>query len=212
MAKKRGDGNPGVPNLEGARGGLLKERAQYDAKKEAYEGMEEKLSAEFTAGLDASLSDDDRDVLLEGDIVAITQMVDAKRQAYVGDRLADEQKELELFESELEKKEMQLEDLGAEASFREGHPDLDTEGFAAYLKGEMSPNKREELLAAAEGDKVKFLGLVAEQFLESTGAAPKGVVELPTDISDIAGATGDIDSGDGFEDDVDNDYLAQVGL
>jgi len=210
MDKKPSGSKAELPDLEGVKQQLLKERAQYDAKKEAFEGLEEKLNKEFESGLDASLSDEERDVILEGNVLDIARMIDAKRQAFVGDRVNDERKELELMEDALEQKEERIEDLEAEASFRKGHPDLDTDGFAEYLRGEMSPNQREKFLAESKGDKVKFLGLAAKAFLESMGTMPDDDPKLPTDISNIAGATGDVDND--TDDTPDNDYLASVGL
>ena len=62
MDKKSSGGKVELPDLKGVKQQLLKERAQYDAKKEAFDGLSDKLSKEFEDGLDASLSDDERDV------------------------------------------------------------------------------------------------------------------------------------------------------
>jgi len=212
MDKKKVEQSTNAPDLGSIQGVLAKERAQYDAKKEAFEGLEEKLEGEFRAGLDASLNDEEREVMeLDGDVGAQYDLIMSKRQSFISDKLADEQAELEAFEEALEKKELQLEDLRAESAFREGHPDLDKEGFVAFLKGKITPDEREELIKSSEGDRAKFLGLVAEKFLESMGAVKEEDPDLPTDISDIAGATGDLDGGDELADE-DDSFAADSGL
>ena len=203
---------PGMPDLDSAQKLLAKERAKYEAKKDAFEGMEEKLEAEFKANLDSLLSDEEREILeLDGDPGKQYDLLMSKRRAFVDDKIADEKAELEAFEEALEKKETVLEDLRAEAAFREENPDLDADGFAEYLNpetGKLSPYERAELIKASEGDRVKFLGLAAEKFLKATGAKKEGEeADLPTDMGDIAGETGDVDSGDGG---VETDDLADV--
>lgn len=210
--KMKGEQNGNVLDLDAIEKVLAKERAQYDAKKEAFEGLEGKLEQEFRAGLDASLNEDERDIMeLGGDVGAQYDLIMEKRNAFVGERLSTEKMELEVFEEELGKKETQLDDLRAESTFKEGYPDLDEESFIAFLKGQIKPDDREEMIKTSEGDRSKFLGLAAEKFLESTGTRKDEDPDLPTDISGIPGETGDIDSGDNVADENDS-FAADSGL
>ena len=217
MDKNKKSEMQGSPDLDSIAKDLLKERAQYEAKKDDYDGLEARLEEEFKASLNASLTEDERDVLdLDGDPIAQYDLLMSKRKAFVDDKLEDEKLELDAFGEAISQKEEQLDELRAEVAFREAHPDLDVDGFTAYLdpeNGKLSPFERGELIKASDGDRVKFLGLVAEKFLKQSGVPEDAEdADIPTDISDVAGETGDVENEDGKPGNKDDAYMRSIGL
>ena len=199
-------------NLAEARKALDKSIAELELKKDTYEGLEDSLLDSFKAGLEASLSEDENDVILENNPVDIFEMMEAKRKIFIDDALAAEQEEIRVFEDQIEDEEMKLHLLETEQSFRSENPDLDVDGLVEYLKQDISPRKKAELLKAADGDNVKFLGLAAESYLESIGEGNVATPDVGVDISGVVGEIGDLDNGDGMDGDEDADYLAKIGL
>ena len=199
-------------NLAEARKALDKSIAELELKKDTYEGLEDSLLDSFKAGLEASLSEDENDVILENNPVDIFEMMEAKRKIFVDDALAAEQEEIRAFEDQIEDEEVKLHLLETEQSFRSENPDLDVDGLVEYLKQDISPRKKAELLKAADGDNVKFLGLAAESYLESIGEGNVATPDVGVDISGVVGEIGDLDNGDGMDGDEDADYLAKIGL
>ena len=205
-----------MPNENGVdiaalRNATMKKRAQYEALKEDFEGMNTKLTAEFEKQLKSSLTPEEEDVVLGGDINEIAQMIDAKKKVYVDDVVEDKRLELEAFEDAIEKEEDELEDLDAEMSFRESNPDLDAEGFAAWLKGKVAPDDLAQMQKEAEGDRTKFLTLAHAKYAEQSGQANTEEPDLPSDINGVAGEKGDLDKGNNL-DVVDDDFTSIMGL
>ena len=201
----------GIPDLEGMKRDLAKKRAQLDVRKESREGMKDSLTAAYKKEIASNLSDDENDIILEGDAVAIAELFETKRQAMVEDRLEDEDKEIELFEEALEDAEVQYGLIETESGFRESNPDLDIEGFEEYLKNDLSPREKQALLEESEGDQTVFLGKVAEKYLAVNGEDDGEEAAMPSDLSDIPGAGGDLDdnTNNSSEDDA---YLTSIGL
>lgn len=193
---------------------IEKEKLVYETRKENFVNLQEKLEKDFEANLVNSLSDKEKEVFDEGDIIEINTLLNQKRKVAIDDIIEKERDALEKQEDTLEEQEDKLDDLEAEDKFKEANPDIDTEGFKAYIdpeKGKLTPFERKEFYEQANGDKVKFLGLVAQAFLESTGTTPPKKAKLPTDVKKVAGATGDIDDGKNNEDE-DSQFMASIGL
>jgi len=199
-------------NLAEARKALDRSIAELELKKESYEELEASLLDQLKSGLEASLSEGENDVILENNPVDIFEMMEAKRKIFVDDALAAEQEEIRAFEDQIEDEEVKLHLLETEQSFRSENPDLDVDGLVEYLKQDISPRKKAELLKAADGDNVKFLGLAAESYLESIGEGNVATPDVGVDISGVVGEIGDLDNGDGMDGDEDADYLAKIGL
>ena len=182
-----------MPDLDGIKRDLAKKRAQLDARKEARDGMKDSLTAAYKKEIASNLSDEENDIILEGDAVPIAELFETKRQAMVDDRLEDEDKEIELFEEALEDAEVQYGLIETESGFRESNPDLDMDGFEEYLKNDLSPREKQALLEESEGDQTVFLGKVAEKYLAVNGGEYGKEAAILSDLSDIPGAGGDLD-------------------
>jgi len=193
---------------------IAQERQAYETQKENFKTLEETLEAEFKASLPTLFTQEERDVLdLDGDPIAQYELLQAKRDIAVTQKVEEARATLEAFEDEIEAKEQQLEDLEAEDTFSTNHPDLDKEGFASWLQGDVAPNIREEIIQASGGDKVVFLGLMAKRFLEERGIDPSASSQndpnLSTNLLGIAGETGDIDKNATSQDDA---FARDAGL
>lgn len=198
-------------DLAAAEGQLNKEIAKFENAKEAYDTMEADLEENFKKDLDSLLSDEEREIMLDVDNVAGQyELMMQKRKAYVTDKMDEEKAVLEAFESDIEQKQAQIQTLKAEESFRQNHPDSDFEKMQEFFDEDLTTREKKELLGKAEGDPEALMKLVHDAYVEKSGTPNEEDVELPTDLSDIAGETGDLDNGDGDVDDA--DYLASVGL
>ncbi len=194
---------------------LNKERAQYDVAKENYEGLEAKLEEDFLKELPNLLSEEERDILeLDGNVVDQYKILLGKHNAFVEDKLEEEKLALDAFATEIEKKTETLQSLEAEDAFMEKYPDVDFEAMSHFFQEEMSRSQVEAAKkAAVEGD-----GDDHELFMEQIMNAHKGSTvkiedeetDLPADLSEIPGETGDID-GDVETNEADMAYLRAIG-
>lgn len=187
-------------DIEALRKRVLKKRAQYEALKEEFEGMSDKLIAEFEKQLNSSLSDEEQDILLEGDALKVAKMIDKKRKVYVDDVLEEKRLELEAFEDAIEKEEEQLEDLEAEATFRASNPDVDVDGFATWLKRKVTPEELEAMQKESGGDRAKFLEIAHALYAKRNATTQTNTPDLPSDMHAVAGEKGDVD-GDALAND-----------
>ena len=75
---------------------------------------------------------------------------------------------------------------------------------------QLNAEQKGKFLKDAGNNHDKFLDLVNKEFI-SKDKPNNPPADLPTDLNGIAGATGDIDNGDGMSDE-DDSYARQAGL
>jgi len=194
MAKKEEEQKNSGVNLAEIRKQLDKQRAKYELEKENFANLRDKLEEEFKANLNSLLSDEERDILdLEDDPVKKYEVLEQKRKEFIDDKLEAAKKELEAMEKLIDENEDKYRALEIEQKFRQEHPDIDADGFAVWLKDEISPRLKREMLEEAGGDQLKFLGLAAQKFLELNSKEEAQEAQLPQDLHDIAGESGNVD-------------------
>jgi len=211
--KPSGDG--GKMTVADAEAQLNKERAQYDVAKESYEGLEAKLEEDFKKELPNLLNEEERDALeLDGDVAKQYDILFGKRKAFIDDKLEEEKLALDAFATELEEKAEALQALKAEDRFREKYPDADFEAMSAFFQNEMSPAQIAAVKKASiegEGDDHElFMEQIMNAYKASMVKPEEEEADLPADLSEIPGETGDID-GDIETNEADMAYLRAIG-
>lgn len=205
VATKKPEGTVSVADAESQ---LNKDIAKYENAKEAFGTLKERLESEFEANLDSSLSDEERDIMdLDGDTVDKYKLIMEKHKAYVDDKIEEERLALEQFEDDIERKQQVVQTLKAEEEFKTKNPDSNFEEVSEFFNEDMTARERNKLIEEAGGDHEKLMTLVHDAYVAKNGGGKEEEAELPTDLSGVAGETGDIDSGDGDARDVGVSHL-----
>ncbi|MDD2290668.1 MAG: hypothetical protein PHV52_00180 [Aliarcobacter sp.] len=130
-----------------------------------------------------------------------------KFEAFRDEKLSVKKNELDTFGQELESRKKQYSLVSAQNAFLKENPKVDMEVFADFIQNDMTPRKKQELLATAKDDKSEFLKLAYEEFKKVNGQE-ENEDKLPPDLNSLSG----MGSGS-FDNNPDNNkVLRQIGL
>lgn len=131
-----------------------------------------------------------------------------KFEAFRDEKLSVKKNELDTFGQELESRKKQHSLVSAQNAFLKENPKVDMEVFADFIQNDMTPRKKQELLATAKDDKSEFLKLAYEEFKKVNGQE-EDEDKLPPDLNSLNGlsAKNTMDLDDIGRD----DYLRSIG-
>ena len=201
-----------LSELELAKKAIAKDRGRYEAAKDSFDSMKEKLDGDFKSQLSASLSEEEQEIFELGDPLAIDEILQSKRESFIDEKIEEERLALEEFEKQISENEAHVAELEVSSAFAADNPDMDMEGFSDWVQKGISPNAMDEYLKKSDGDKAALYALLAKGYAAETGQKKEESPDLTTDLSNVPGEKGDIDNGDDVDEDADDAYLRSVGL
>ncbi len=204
--------------IAAAEANLSRDKDQLEQAKEQFDQFSISLKDNFANTLESTLSDDERTQIEDGSIKDKWNILNSKYQTEVQGKIDEGKEKLNALEDQLIVKTTALENRKLDLKIADDNPDLDLEAFAEWTKNDISPRVLQELTEASGGDGQKFAQLIVEKYKEISESGKgkeegkekgKGK-EMPKDLSDVPGESGNIDNGDGTTD-VDDDFLDQSG-
>ena len=188
-------------DLAKAKEEFLQEKALVANARKEFEGLRDKLEADFEKELPSLLSDEEKDILdLDGDPVKQWQILNAKHKDYVDAKVEAARAELERAEDELEEKEKALAVHEAQEQFKNSNKELDFDAMVDWFENDLPNREKQKLIEESGNDHIKFLEIIKEAFEVANGK--KGSKEkkeeepkLPKDINSVAGTSGDLNMG-----------------
>lgn len=213
---------PTAEELAAAEARIGKDKEQLQAMKDNFEQTKADLEANFEKNLESMLTPQEKTAVEDSSPQEQWQIYATKYKSEVEDKIDVMREQIDAFEDNLYKYQLALENRKIDMKVVGDNPDLDLQAFHEWVSNDLTPRMQAELLAAAGKDKAKFAELLVAKYIEVIGAsegkpAPAGEEEkkeddMPTDISNIAGETGDIDNNDGDVDTDNNDFLSKSGM
>lgn len=192
---------------------IVNDKTKYETMKQGFANLKQKLEEGFEANLEAILDEKTKEVLDEATPQEQWKMLKAKYTELVETKIEEAREQMEAFEEALFNKQLVLENRKLDLALSEENPELDMEAMVAWLHKDLTPRQLEDLLTAAKGDKKQFIALAIEKFKSSQEQKQEEEGnKMPTDLSGVAGATGDVDNNDGDDTDTQNEFLANSGL
>ena len=79
-------------------------------------------------------------------------------------KLNIKKEEIDIFSSELDKRKETLGLNNISKQFQETHPDINMEELANFMNGDLTPNQLLKFTDESNGDRLKMLELVYEQY------------------------------------------------
>ncbi|CAA6806638.1 MAG: Unknown protein [uncultured Sulfurovum sp.] len=214
MEKKQEFRNPlSIEDIEKHQKSLDKDFAKHEVMKQDFEGLKAQREQEFSTQIETLLSDEERDIVEVGGNASETYQVLKKHEKiFVDDAVEQEAKIIEEFENKLHENQGKLNAMRIESEYAGEFPDDDFEGLVHFIQNKLTPEQLDALHQESGADQAQFLRLAAKKFSETkTPEIPEDPNNLPTNLNNIAGATGDIDNNDGLSDE-DDSYAKQAGL
>jgi hypothetical protein len=190
-----------------------KDIARLDVMNEEYTAMADKLRDEFNTALSSNpsalFSEEELEILAsDSDIAKKSQMLGSKFESFRDEKLNSKQEEINSFSSELDKRKETLGLNNISAQFQESHPEVSMQELASYMNGDLTPNQLLKFTDESNGDRLKMLELVYEQY-KIENKTEEDDEKLPPDLSGVNGATGD-NSYNNEEDQ--KEYRKKIGL
>lgn len=144
-----------------------------------------------------------------GSIGDKAKLIRDKFEVFRDEKLSLKKGELDAFGQELDGRKKQHSLISAQNTFLKENPKVDMEVFADFIQNDMTPRKKQELLATAKDDKSEFLKLAYEEFKKVNGQE-EDEDKLPPDLNSLNGESSRNSS------DLDNngraEYLKSIGL
>ena len=105
-----------------------------------------------------------------------------------------------------------LDLIDAETTFMEENPDADWTGFVQFANMQLNREEAEDADKKSE-TKLDFIKNIYDKFNKKNGSTStdENHKSLPTDLSGVAGASGNVDDSDGGSDE-DDSYARKSGL
>ncbi|MDD5360423.1 MAG: hypothetical protein PHI79_04580 [Sulfurovaceae bacterium] len=214
---------PTPEELAGAEARIAKDKEQYQAMKDNFEQLKVELEDTFTKNLESLLTPQEKQVIDEGSFQEQWQIYATIHEREVDNKIDAAREKLDSFEEKLYMDQLALENRKLDMQVATNNPDMDLNAFAEWVGNDIPPRLMAELTAAAGNDRAKFVELLVAKYNESITPAkkeddPENIDQkkeddgLPTDISGIAGETGDIDKQDGNELQGNEDFLVKSGM
>jgi hypothetical protein len=190
-----------------------KDIARLDVMNEEYTAMADKLRDEFNTALSSNpsalFSEEELEILAsDSDIAKKSQMLSDKYESFRDEKLNIKKEEIDIFSSELDKRKETLGLNNISKQFQETHPDINMEELANFMNGDLTPNQLLKFTDESNGDRLKMLELVYEQY-KLENKTEEDDEKLPPDLSGVNGATGD-NSYNNEEDQ--KEYRKKIGL
>jgi len=190
-----------------------KDIARLDVMNEEYTAMADKLRDEFNTALSSNpsalFSEEELEILAsDSDISKKSQMLSDKYETFRDEKLNIKKEEIDGFSSELDKRKETLGLNPISKQFQETHPDINMEELANFMNGDLTPNQLLKFTDESNGDRLKMLELVYEQY-KLENKTEEDDEKLPPDLSGVNGATGD-NSYNNEEDQ--KEYRKKIGL
>lgn len=190
-----------------------KDIARLDVMNEEYNSMADKLRDEFNALLKNNPSElfneEELEILAsDSDISKKSQMLSEKYESFRDEKLNVKKEEIDGFSSELDIRKETLGLNNISKQFQESHPEINMTELANYMNGDLTPNQLQKFTDESQGDRLKMLELVYEQY-KSENKVEAEEDNLPPDLSGVNGATGDNSYSD---DKAHSEYLKSIGI
>ena len=190
-----------------------KDIARLGVMNEEYTAMADKLRDEFNTELSSNpstlFSEEELELLSsDSNIAKKSQMLSDKYESFRDEKLTSKKEEIDGFSSELDKRKETLGLNTISKQFQETHPDINMEELANFMNGDLTPNQLLKFTDESNGDRLKMLELVYEQY-KIENKTEEDDEKLPPDLSGVNGATGD-NSYNNEEDQ--KEYRKKIGL
>lgn len=193
---------------------ITKDETRLEIMQDEYNKMADNIHNEFediiAKNPEQIFSPEEIDILeVKGTISERNKLFRDKFEAFRDEKLSLKKGELDAFGEELNGRKKQHSLVSAQNAFLKENPKVDMEVFADFIQNDMTPRKKQELLATAKDDKSEFLKLAYEEFKKINGQE-EDEDKLPPDLNSLNGESSRNSS------DLDNsgraEYLKSIGL
>jgi hypothetical protein len=193
--------------------GIRKDEARLSILQEEYNSMADKIHDEFETQLEKNptslFSDEELEILAsDSNIAAKNKMLRDRFEKYRDEKLETKKQEIGKFEDQLKGRRGEFEILTESNKFSKENPDVDMEAFAEFIQEDLSPRKKKEFRDAAK-TKYEFLKLAHEEYKRLNPEENDDDDNLPPDLSNVNGATGDNSYSN---DEEKKAYLKSIGI
>lgn len=190
---------------------ITKDETRFELLQEEYNKAADNIHNEYedlvAKNPEQIFSPDEMDILeITGSIGEKAKLIRDKFESFRDEKLSFKKQELDAFSQELDGRKKQHSLISAQNAFLKENPKVDMNVFADFIQNDMTPRKKQELLATAKDDKSEFLKLAYEEFKKVNGQE-ENEDKLPPDLNSLSGvSSGKLDNiGD-------EKYLRQIGL
>jgi hypothetical protein len=193
--------------------GIRKDEARLSILQEEYNSMADKIHDEFETQLEKNptslFSDEELEILAsDSNIAAKNKMLRDRFEKYRDEKLETKKQEIGKFEDQLKGRRGEFEILTESNKFSKENPDVDMEALAEFIQEDLSPRKKKEFRDAAK-TKYEFLKLAHEEYKRLNPEENDDDDNLPPDLSNVNGATGDNSYSN---DEEKKAYLKSIGI
>jgi len=166
---------------------LIEERRELRAKKRQ----------EFMDDITKHFTPDEIEALEVAEAKDVVKLVLDKASEFVDEAVDKHDAEIKEFKALLDENNKNLEAMGARERFMVKHPDVDIDALEDFASYDIQPRKMNELIELPIDERLEE---ILKLFNAQNGKKDKAD-ELPDDVDNLAGATGDIDKGDNIKKD-----------
>ena len=154
--------------------------------------LREKKRLEFIANVATMFTPEEIEAIEVAQAPEVVKLVLDKANEFITEAVDKHDAEIKEFKAVLDENNKNLESMNAREQFMVKHPDVDMDAFEEYISFDVQPRKMNELLELPIEERLEEL----LKLFNAEDGAEEGENELPDDVDDVAGATGDVDRGE----------------
>ncbi|WP_418179764.1 hypothetical protein ACNSOO_04680 [Aliarcobacter lanthieri] len=198
---------------EAFQSGITRDEAKLSLMQEEFSQIENSLNDEFEIILKnnptAVFSQEEIEALAsDSDIASKNKLLRDGFEKFKEEKLSNKKSEITKFEELLNGKRDEFDLNSQSIKFAKKHPNVNMEEFAEFIQEDLTIRQRKELLGASKS-KYDFLIAAHEIYSKAKGEKTEEDDELPPDLSQANGATGN-NSFSKEEDE--KEYLKSIGI
>ena len=164
--------------------------------------LRERLRQEFMNDITKHFTPEEIEALEIADAKDVVKIVLDKANEFITTKVDEHDSEIKSFREVLDENNRNLESMNARERFIEKHPDVDMDALEDFASYDIMPRQMNELLELPIDERLEEILKIFEA--ENGTDEDEENNELPDDVDNVAGATGDIDNGESASTNDDN--------
>jgi|GEM_PF-4778843 hypothetical protein len=207
---------PKKEEIDALKAEILKDQQTLDEMEKRLPVLVESLDAKFIAEIDKNIAQEDETALDTASPSQSWQILKKYYTQLVDAQVAQAREKIEESEENLYRKKLIFEGKSLEFEFGDTNKDIDLNAFNLWINKKVPPEDFEEAHRASNGDKKAFLSYMLKKYKatlqskEEPKAEEKKEAVLPTNLSNVAGESGNVYRGD--EDKSLSDFALSSGV
>ncbi|SFV71785.1 hypothetical protein MNB_SV-13-249 [hydrothermal vent metagenome] len=180
-------------NFKGLESRHEEDQKRYEELVASRRELRDNLRKEFESDITKYFTPDEIEALEVAEAKDVVKIVLDKANEFITEKVDEHDAEIKKFKEVLDENNRNLESMSARERFMAKHPEVDMDAFEDFGAYDVQPRKMNELQDLPIDERLEEL---LNLFNAQNGTKDDEKKELPDDVDDVAGATGDIDKGE----------------